>query len=274
MGGMAVAFGATSYFVGNSYLDSQTQARLSQIETSRTSDKSIATSKVAVAKKRLKFGETLTDENIKLINWPNDTIPAGTFSDVSNLVADGNRRALAAIEEGELILSVKVTGEHARSGLAGIITDGKRAVTIPVNAVDGVGGFIQPGDLVDLVLTTGNNETGEMTSEVLMESVKVLSVDQKVGERSETARIAQTVTLETDIEGAKKITLGRTSGQVSLLLRGAGPQVASKASSTSFIGDLLSFNQKKKTKSVRVVAGENSYEFKVRIEEQQGNQVR
>ena len=269
MGGLAVAFGATSYVAGNSYLDSQTQARLNQLETSKPIERSVRTTKVITAKQRLKFGEILTSEKLTMIEWPTDAIPAGSFSDATKLLADGTRRAISPIEEGELILAVKVTGDNARAGLAGVIAEGKRAVTIPVNAVDGVGGFVQPGDLVDLILTTEDRETGEQSADIIMEAVKVLSVDQQVGERSETASIAQSVTLETTARGAKKITLGRNAGQISLLLRGTAEEIASgnvEPDSGSEDGSLFSFEQEKKTKSVRVVTDGQATDFTVPVE--------
>lgn len=269
MGGLAVAFGATSYVAGNSYLDSQTQARLNELETSKPIERSVKTTKVITAKQRMKFGEVLTSDKLTMIEWPSDTIPAGSFSDAAALLADGTRRAISPIEEGELILAVKITGDNARAGLAGIIAEGKRAVTIPVNAVDGVGGFVQPGDLVDLVLTTEDRESGEQSADIIMQAVKVLSVDQQVGERSETASIAQSVTLETDARGAKKITLGRNAGQISLLLRGTAEEIASgnvEPDSGSEDGNLFSFEQEKKTKSVRVVTDGQATDFTVPIE--------
>ena len=272
MGGLAVAFGATSYVAGNSYLDNQTQARLNQLETSRPIERSVKTVKVITAKQRLKFGEILTSDKLNMIEWPADSVPAGSFSDATELLADGTRRAISPIEEGELVLAVKVTGDNARAGLAGIIAEGKRAVTIPVNAVDGVGGFVQPGDLVDLVLTTEDRETGEQSADIIMESVKVLSVDQQVGERSETASIAQSVTLETDARGAKKITLGRNAGQISLLLRATADDLAVNTDTESD-ESLFSFAEEKKTKSVRVTTDGNTTDFTVPIEDNNKRKV-
>ena len=100
-----------------------------------------------------------------------------------------------------------------------------------------------------------------------MERVKVLSVDQQVGERSETASIAQSVTLETDAQGAKKITLGRNAGQISPLLRGTADNAEAQPTTEDDDSSLFSFDDEKKTKSIRVVSDGHATDFTVPVED-------
>lgn len=223
MAGLAVTFGATSYFAGNKWLDSQAQARLSEIESENTT-RSVAMSTVVVASAQLRFGEKLTEEKLKEVPWPTEAVPEGGFKKIADVMKDGERKAIKTIEAGEPLLAVKLTGENGRAGLAGIIADGMRAVTIPVDMVNGVGGFVMPGDRVDIVLTKKDREDGEQTAKIIMENVKVLSIDQDADTRGDAPKVAKSVTLETDSNGAQKLALANSVGRISLLLRGAGDE--------------------------------------------------
>ena len=278
MAGLAVTFGGVSYVAGNSYLESQTQARLSELESNRTSVQEIDLAKLVVATEELRFGETITAEQLKLVDWPKESFPEGGFASVEEIIEDENRRAINTIMPGEPVVASKLTGENGRAGLAGLIAEGKRAVTIPVDTVKGVGGFVQPGDFVDIVLTREiETEDGEeSTAKIMMENVKVLSVDQEAGDRTGTARIAKSVTLETDTKGAQRIALALNVGRLSLLLRSAGDTESGNSgqmTSNNLYGEenqdggLLSFlNSEPKTKSVKVVAGNEITNFTVSIE--------
>jgi pilus assembly protein CpaB len=106
-----------------------------------------------------------------------------------------------------------------------------RAVAIPVKANTMAGGFISPGDYVDVILTYrvrgGSNEdtrtlVNQMASETILKNVKVLAVDQEAKRDDDTAKIARTVTLQVDTAGAEKVALGSEMGDIILSLRGLG----------------------------------------------------
>jgi pilus assembly protein CpaB len=270
MAGLAVAFGATSYVGGNYYLESQTQAlteaRINELDANRPVVEAVELAKVVVATSEIKFGEAINSSNIKVVDWPQDAFPEGAFTATSEVISDGNRRVLTTIFPGEPIITAKITGENGRAGLSGIIAEGMRAVTVPVNTVNGVGGFIQPGDRVDILLTKNDNEDDSISSTTLMEYVKILSVDQNAGSRNETAQVASSVTIETDANGAKKIAWGLNVGTLSLTLRGAGDAETAKASDSN--GDsLFTFEEDKPTRtSIKVVSGDSIKEYNVAIE--------
>jgi pilus assembly protein CpaB len=236
MAGLAVTFGATSYFAGNQYLDSQAQARLNQIENGNALNAATLTS-IVVSTAPLKFGEPITAENLKLVPWPKEALPEGTYSSIEDAIGNGERKAIKSIEANEPILTLKLTGEDGRAGLAGLIADGMRAVTIGVDTIKGVGGFVQPGDRVDIVFTQRDRKNGEQTANIIMENVKVLSVDQQADSRSDGAKVAKSVTLETDAKGAQRLALSRDVGKLSLILRGAGDTASIGASALSISGD-------------------------------------
>lgn len=234
MAGLAVAFGAVSYFAGNSWLDSQAQARLSEIESTKST---LEMASVVVAATQVRFGEQLTAENLKEIPWPADAVPEGAFRKITEITEKGERKAIKTIEPGEPLLAVKITGENGRAGLSGIISEGMRAVTIPVDLVNGVGGFVMPGDRVDIVLTRRDQNDGNQEAKIILENVKVLSIDQDADRTNESARVAKSVTLETNAPGAQKLALANSVGQLSLLLRSAGDE--NKSDTSTFSADVF-----------------------------------
>lgn len=175
---------------------------------------------VVVAAMPLAYGAQLTAENLTEIPWNAGDLPEGTFATRRDLLKDGRRAALAPIARKEPILRSKITAPGQRATLSTTLDPGKRAVTIRVDDVRGVAGFIQPGDRVDVVLirTQAESKTGEGYSDVILQSVKVLAIDQITSERSEQATIAKAVTLEVSAEEAQKILLATNVGRLSLIL--------------------------------------------------------
>jgi pilus assembly protein CpaB len=96
-----------------------------------------------------------------------------------------------------------------------------KAVTVRVSDVEGVGGFVLPGDRVDVVLTR-QLDKGVATTEVILQNARVLAVDQSADDRTTKATVAKAVTLEVDMVGAQKVGLASSVGSLSLLLRKAG----------------------------------------------------
>ncbi|MGA8611917.1 MAG: Flp pilus assembly protein CpaB [Xanthobacteraceae bacterium] len=176
---------------------------------------------IVVAAVPLAFGSQLSAENLSEIPWAAGDLPKGAFTNKQAVLRDGRRMALAAIARNEPILRDKITGPGQRATLSTVLSPDKRAVTIRVDDVRGVAGFIQPGDRVDVVLIRSGSESksGESYSDVILQAVKVLAIDQITGERTEQATIAKAVTLEVSAEDAQKILLGTNIGKLSLILR-------------------------------------------------------
>ena len=176
---------------------------------------------IVVAAAPLEFGAQLTSENLSVISWNGGDLPQGSFATKQDLLKDGRRMTLAAIARNEPVLRSKITAPGQRATLSSMLDPGKRAVTVRVDDVRGVAGFIQPGDRVDVVLirTEAESRTGESFSDVILQSAKVLAIDQITGERTETATIAKAVTLEVSADDAQKILLATNVGKLSLILR-------------------------------------------------------
>ena len=180
-----------------------------------------ATGTIVVATKPLAFGSQLTADNTLEIPWSTAALPEGAFATKEALLKDGRRMTLALIAKNEPILRSKITAANQPATLSSMLAPGKRAVTVRVDDVRGVAGFIQPGDLVDVVLirTMAESRSNDSYSEVILQSAKVLAIDQITGEHTEQPTIAKAVTLEVGVEEAQKILLATNIGRLSLILR-------------------------------------------------------
>jgi pilus assembly protein CpaB len=178
---------------------------------------------IVVAASQLGLGVTLTEDNLAEIAWAATTLPEGAFGTKHELLKDGRRIVLASLERNEPVLRAKITLPGQPGSLSSVLEDGKRAVTVRVDDVRGVAGFIRPNDRVDVVLIrTEGNSSGSSYSDLILQLVKVLAVDQLTGERNEQATVAKAVTLEVTAEEAQKVLLATNIGKLSLILRQAG----------------------------------------------------
>ncbi len=214
----ACVFGLIAVFIAQVWLTNQANQ---QAKNSETSPKPVKTQTVVVAKEPLRFGTEISAAKLEEVQWPAEAVPAGAFPTINALLHDGRRIVLAAIESNEPVLAVKVTGPGQRATLSALVRPGMKAVTIRVNDVEGVGGFVLPGDHVDVVLTR-QIDKGSATSEVVLQNAKVLAVDQAADERATKAVVAKSVTLEVKTVDAQKVWLASSVGNLSLLLRRAG----------------------------------------------------
>ena len=175
---------------------------------------------------------------------------------------------LAAIEPNEPVLALKITGAGQRATLSALVRPGMKAVTIRVNDVDGVGGFVMPGDHVDVVLTR-QIEKGSATAEIVLQNTRVLAVDQTADERAQKAAIAKSVTLEVDTVEAQKVWLAASVGSLSLLLRNAGETAQGKTRKIT-LKDLGANEpvgeQKAETATVVVTRASSKQEYTVPVE--------
>jgi pilus assembly protein CpaB len=172
---------------------------------------------IVVAAKPLAFGAVVTADNVSEIPWAAAALPEGAFATKDDLLKDGRRVVLSPLAPNEPVLRSK-TGE--RGSLSSLLQEGKRAVTVRVDDVRGVAGFILPGDFVDVVLIAEDSAARrENYSEILLQNLKVLAVDQLASERQEQPTVPKAVTLEVTPEQAQKILLATNIGRLSLTLR-------------------------------------------------------
>lgn len=185
------------------------------------------TVRVLVAKVSLPYGARLGTDHLQWVEWPRAAVPAGSFTSVQALLGnDGNARriVLRSIEPGEPILAAKLTEPGQSPRMAMNLGDGKRAVSIQIDAVSGVAGFVAPGDQVDILLT--REQRGQLTSSVILQEITIIAVDQLSNSESSSPRLGKTVTVEVDTTQAQKLALAQQIGRLSLTLRGTGEEDA------------------------------------------------
>lgn len=222
---VALVFGIAAAFLSKVWLEGQVAPP--QV-AEKAPDMEMGT--VVLAAKSLRYGNELSEAELREVKWPKDAIPEGAFSKVSDVVNGRDRRVvLSAIAAKEPVLEWKVTGPGQRASLSALIDEGMKAVTIRVNDVLGVAGFVLPGERVDVLLTrTKIKENGPSArqenayTDVLLQSVRVLAIDQLADDRAEEPELAKAVTVEVTTQQAQKLVLSASVGQLALALRSAG----------------------------------------------------
>lgn len=222
----AAACAAAAAFLTQAWLGARPEPRAPMVVQAGAP----ATRAVVVATMPLKFATVLTPDMLSEVPWPAEHVPADAFANKAALLGSGQRTTLASIAKGEPILVSKITGPGQRVSLSVMISEGKKAVTIRVDDVLGVAGFVQPDDRVDVLLTRNervatssvpkSTATGVYT-DVLLQNVRVLAIDQ-LAERNLPAKPVKAVTLEVETDDAQKLVLAASVGQLSLALRRAG----------------------------------------------------
>lgn len=204
-----------------SYLRSQQAALLAENTiVPETPDNTIV-----VAAVPLRFGMTVDSGSLRSIAWQSDDIPEGAFRTIEDVIGETGkpRYVMSAIEVGEPLLTNKITGPGQRATLSAALAPGMKAVSISVNDVLGVAGFVLPGDRVDVMLTrsSGNINTSAASAStgVLLQGIKVLAIDQLADERANKAAVVKTITFEVSTLDAQKLTLAQSIGTLSLALR-------------------------------------------------------
>lgn len=173
---------------------------------------------VAVANKSLPVGTLLSQSDVKLVAWPASSPVAGAFSKAEDVV---DRGLVTPVAENEPITDTKLAPKAAGGGLPPTITAGMRAISVKVNEVIGVAGFVVPGTRVDVVVTLSRREQ-ESLSRVVVSNVQVLTAGTKYDQEQakDGKPVPSTVvTLLVTPEDAERIALASAEGQIMLTLR-------------------------------------------------------
>lgn len=218
MVGLALVFGGLAVMVSHNWLQKQLAAR-SQNEVAEVAAPQLDT--IVVAKVPLRFGSEISTKVLKEIPWPQAELPPGAFKTVASLVSGDKRLVLAPIEPNEPVLGAKITGPGSRAALSSLIDGDMRAVTVRVNDVLGVAGFVLPGDRVDVLLTKPSTD-GSDSTDVILQGKRVLAIDQLADERADKPSVVKAVTLEVHPQEAQKVALAANVGTLSLMLRPQG----------------------------------------------------
>lgn len=183
---------------------------------------------VVVAKKEIQLGEKITAEHLALSPIPNGSAPEGVFRKMDQLVG---RVAITPIGVRETITNMKLAPEGTGAGLSAVIPEGYRAMTVKVDDVVGVSGFIMPGSFVDIVaivlpLAQQGAQSSGPISKIVLQNIKVLAsgpkIDSPENQREPTA--VKAVTLQVTPEQAEKLVLAANEGKLQLVMRNYSDQ--------------------------------------------------
>ena len=209
----AVLFGLVAAFSVSRYL-SGTQAYAKNLNS------------VVVAKADIAPGEKIVADQLTMVQFPSGAMPDGTFDSMDKLVG---RVAVVQISTRDLVTDFKLAPEGSVGGLSAVIPEGYRAMTVKVDDVVGISGFVMPGALVDVVVVINPAETnGQQNpiSKIVLQNIKVLANGQNIDrpKNDREAESVKAVTLQVTPEQAEKLALASSEGKLQLVMRNSVDQ--------------------------------------------------
>jgi pilus assembly protein CpaB len=201
------------------------QGRFSQYQTVVDSQRkalsqNVPLTRVFVSTGPLRYGQKLSKSDVRIVEWPENAIPEGAFTDPKVLFqGDKPRTVLRAMEKDEAIMAVKVTEPGQDAGVSSRLSPGMRAFTIRVDVASGVSGFLRPGDNVD-VYWTGRVGKRDVTK-LILEDIKLIAIDQTADGDQNNPVVARTVTAEVSPAVVASLAQAQATGRLLLSLRGA-----------------------------------------------------
>jgi pilus assembly protein CpaB len=172
---------------------------------------------VVVAANDISVGSKVTESDVKVVRYTAADLPTNAFHLKTSVIGRG---AILPIAKGEFFLPLKLAGENAGSGMQSLIPPGMRAVSVRVNEVIGVAGFVVPGTRVDVLLTGNPSGATDQQTTTVLENVAVIATGQKL-ERNTAGepQVTPVITLLVSPDDAQKLTLATTQGKIQLALR-------------------------------------------------------
>jgi pilus assembly protein CpaB len=227
--GLALFFGLAAAFTARDLLKSETASAAPPV---------LKMTPVVIARADLATGAQLREQQLDTVDWPSDYVPSGSFRDAGQLQTRVPRRAIAA---GEPILAASLLPEGSEAGLVAVIDEKLRAVSVKVDPVIGVAGFVRPGARVDVLATLRRIDLSAKLpySKVILQDVQVLAIDQKMETASNgEAEIVSVVTLQVTPKQAEQLIYSAHEGRLQLALRSPGDREIVKSAAVG-VSDLL-----------------------------------
>ena len=183
--------------------------------------KPVATQHIVVAARALPLGTRVDASNLRVIAWPADEPVAGMFTRIEDCT---DRALVADVAANELILDRKLAPKESGAGLPAVIPEGMRALSVAVNDVVGVAGFVTPGTMVDVLVTGkvggGSRGAEDTVTRTILENVRVLAAGQKIEQdREGKPQTVPVITLLVSPEDAGRLAMASTQGKIQLALR-------------------------------------------------------
>jgi pilus assembly protein CpaB len=235
--GLAVVLGLAAAFIARSRFEQDVALE----------GEAVATSSVVIIKADVPVGTALEAVHLETVEWPTDFVPAGAFDKTAVLHGRVPRRALAP---GEPVLEASLLPVGSLAGLGSLISEKRRAVSVKVDPVIGVAGFVTPGSHVDVLATLRRVDMKKALpySKVILENISVLAIDQRLEDiGGAEPQLVSVVTLEVDPKQAQKLIYSAHEGHLQLALRNPGDQEMVKTRSIGVKEVLFSASTAPKT---------------------------
>jgi pilus assembly protein CpaB len=211
--GLAIFFGIAAAFTARHLLESR---------ASQAAAPGVATVPVVVARTDVAVGTALVTLQLDTVQWPRDYVPAGSFDDTGKLSGRVLRRPIA---RGEAVLEPTLLPVGSQAGLPSVIETAKRAVSVKVDPVVSVAGFVTPGTRVDVLTTLRKVDSADKLpyTKVILQDLAVLAIDQKLEQaKNGDPQLVSVVTLEVTPKQSEELTYAAHEGRLQLALRGPG----------------------------------------------------
>lgn len=178
----------------------------------------VTTRPVVVALNVIRRGQAVEEKDVKVIDWPAQNVPEGVYSAVPEVLG---KLARAEIFQNDPLTDAKFLETKAPSVLSMLIPNGRRAMSIKVNEVTGISGFVAPGSRVDVLLTVSGSGSKEQPARtrIVLEDIEVLAIAQSIEQLDSKPTVVNTVTLNVDPHEAETLTLASIEGSLHLALR-------------------------------------------------------
>ncbi|WP_347900454.1 Flp pilus assembly protein CpaB [Pseudomonas purpurea] len=171
---------------------------------------------VVVATVEISFGQMVEAQQVTLVRMPKDTVPDDAFDATDKVVG---KIATFSMLRGDIVRGARLAEHLGGSTLASLIEPNKRAISVRVDDVVGVGGFLLPGNRVDVLATRQTGNDGNAESSTILEDLRVLAVDQTASTDKTQPVVVRAVTLEMTPAQAETLVKGMTDGKLQLALR-------------------------------------------------------
>lgn len=206
----AVLFGILAVFIANKWLAKQTPS-----QAGRGVVASLPITKIVVASDDISIGTPLSDKNVALAEWPSTNLPKGHFTDINDVKG---RVAVSKLVAGEPLLAAELAARNSGVGLVALIPVGMRAMSIRVDEVIGVSGFVLPNTYVDIISVVTDAKKVK-TATTVFKKILVLAIAQETLAEEGKAKVVRTVTLQLTPKQTEKMALTTSKGSIQLVLR-------------------------------------------------------
>jgi pilus assembly protein CpaB len=169
---------------------------------------------VVAASMAMAFGTKVEERHLKIIEMPKDSVPPGSYSALEEVI---DKVTTQPIVQGEILMQARFVDQGDGSTLAALLDKNMRAVTVRVDDVIGVAGFLSPGNRVDVV--AARKEGRRAVTDTILQNIMVLAVDQKASTNDSEPEVVRAVTLQVTPDQAEILVRGREEGSIQLTLR-------------------------------------------------------